>query len=532
MALYINTNIWSLNAQRALATSQADLTRALQRLSTTLRINSAADDPTGHAITERYTAQINGVDQSRRNVSLGTSFTQHADSNLNSINTQLQNIRTKIGAANGSGASVATRQQLQNEIIVLFNEVERVAQTTEFDGRKILSGANTNTVFQVGPNAADTVSVATDNFRSTNLGSYRLIGNGTGTNAGSVRGGGGETITIDGYLGKEEVVVPPISQVGAASAKEITRMVNALESKTGVKATARTEIEISFPSWAPPLGGYVLQLETGGLGAPGTVGLITVTPVAAVGAASFNLASTVAAFNASPVSTGTGVVMSLGATGDSIVLTSASGDNMIISLPAGANPANIPTEVRVRTLGLPLTSTDPNRARSFAAGAPSGSQAFTGQVIFDSQRAFSVVSEAKATPAPTTYPSPGLIFEKPSGTPPAKIQKSASVASVSTIDVTAGLASIRDAFAIIDGALDAVATQRAALGSTQNRFDSIIDNLDDDFVNLTEARGYIRDADIALESSNQTRASIQNQVNIAILGQANALQQAVLALLR
>ena len=525
MALYINTNIWSLNAQRALSASQADLTRALERLSTTLRINRAADDPTGHAIVERYTSQINGVDQARRNVSHGTVFAQHADSNLKSIDLQLQNIRTKIVAANVNGLSVPALQTLQNEIVGLLNEVERIAQTTEFDGRKILNNATTNTVFQVGPNAADTVSVATNDFRVSRFGVNRLFGNGTGTNIGGARGGTGEQITVEGYLGQEKVV---IGAAGApASAKMIAKAINAVQAGTGVSATARTEVEIT--GWGP--GTYTLTLEASNAGAPI---LFNFAPVAGVPPATVDLSDAVNTFNASSVSTDTGVVMSLNAAGDGVILTSAAGDNISVGVGGGVALASGLTFKPANYTG-PLTDT--NRVQSLAAGATTGSRTYTGQVIFDSERPFTVISEALTSVSPpvvatTPYPTPGLSLKKPATATLTKATESSTIVPVSKIDVTAGPASIRDAFAIIDGALAAVATQRAALGSTQNRFNAIIDNLDNDFVNLTTARGYIRDADIALESSIQTRASIQNEVNIAILGQANALQQAVLALLR
>ena len=534
MALYINTNIWSLNAQRALATSQADLTRALERLSTSLRINRASDDPTGHAVVERYTSQINGVDQSKRNVSHGTVFAQHAESNLESIKNLLSStdpanlgIRELIVKANVSTLSVQARQILQDEIVMKMNEVERIAQTTEFDGRKILNNSTTNTIFQVGPNAADTVSVATNDFRVNRFGVNRLLGNGTGTNSGGVRGAGGESIIIDGYVGQEKVSIPAAG-TGGASAKEIAKAVNAAQAGTGVSALARTDLEIV--GWAK--GSYVLQLDSANAGTPFTFAVLDgILP------GTVDLSGMVTAYNASSTRVTTGIEMSLNADGQGVILTSAAGDNITVTLPAGANPAGLPNTLILKPTNFTGATTgagvDGFRVQTLANTLTSGSRAFTGQVVFDSERPFTIISEP--VPLPTAapfYPDAGLVLKEPTVKTLPRATESSTPISLSTIDVTTGPTSIRDAFAIVDGALASVATQRAALGSTQNRFNSIIDNLSNDFVNLTTARGYIQDADIALESSIQTRASIQNQVNIAILGQANALQQAVLALLR
>ncbi len=522
MALYINTNIWSLNAQRALATSQAELTRSLERLSTTLRINRASDDPTGHAITERYTSQINGVDQARRNVSHGTIFAQHAESNLESINARLQEIRTKIVSANEGSLAFPQRQALQNEVNVLLSEVERIAQTAEFDGRKVLNGTFTNSVFQVGPNAADTVSVNTNDFRSASLGVYRVIGNASGSGP-SGKNRLAEKMTVSGALGASGPFDIAPAGIGTG-ARRIAEQVNGVSSKTGVTATAKTEVDIK--GWVD--GTYRLAIESDNVANPLSFdfGVKAALPGSLL---AFDLSTAVALFNQSDVSLQSGVVMSLNKAyldgSDSavagITLTNDKGSNIAISnKPASVNPGTKLT-ISGSIDGVAVTDT----VTADLPPAEPNQRIFTGQVIFDSDKPFSIRGETTDADYTNTRSL------KDTSATSKFITEQAKVVPIANIDITT-LEGVREAFAIVDGALSTVANQRASLGSVKNRFDWIISNLDSDFVNLSTARGYIRDADVALETSIQTRASIQQQVNIAILGQANALQQAVLALLR
>lgn len=165
MALIVNTNIASLNAQRNLATSQSNLANSLQRLSSGLRVNSAKDDAAGLAIAEGLTSAIRGGNQAVRNANDGISVGQTAEGALGQIANNVQRIREiAVQASNGS-ISDTNRSQLQKEVDQLTQEISRVVQTTEFNGTKLLSGGSTLT-FQVGysGSADNQVSVTlTDN---------------------------------------------------------------------------------------------------------------------------------------------------------------------------------------------------------------------------------------------------------------------------------------------------------------------------------------------------------------------------------
>ena len=184
MASTINTNISSLTAQRNLGTSQASLTTSIQRLSSGLRINSAKDDAAGLAISERFTSQIRGLNQAARNANDGISLAQTAEGAMQSASNILQRVRElAVQSANASN-SAGDRQALQAEVGQLVAELDRIGQTTEFNGSKLLDGTFGTAQFQVGANANQTIIAATANLRTNVYGNNQnLASNGSGIGA-------------------------------------------------------------------------------------------------------------------------------------------------------------------------------------------------------------------------------------------------------------------------------------------------------------------------------------------------------------
>ncbi|MEL0636181.1 flagellin [Marinomonas sp. TI.3.20] len=157
MALYVNTNTSSLNAQRQLMNSGKTLDTAYQRLSSGQRINSAADDAAGLQISDRLTSQVNGLNQSVRNANDGISLSQTAEGALDETTNMLQRMRTlSLQSANGSNTD-KDRSALQQEMSQLSKEINRVASDTTFGGRNLLDGTYDG-VFQVGADANQTIS--------------------------------------------------------------------------------------------------------------------------------------------------------------------------------------------------------------------------------------------------------------------------------------------------------------------------------------------------------------------------------------
>ncbi|MDQ2819357.1 MAG: flagellin, partial [Pseudomonadota bacterium] len=140
MASVINTNVASLNSQRNLSTSQASLATSLQRLSSGLRINSAKDDAAGLAISDRMSSQIRGMTQATRNANDGVSLAQTAEGALASSGDILQRVRELAVQSSNATNSSSDRQALQTEVGQLGSELNRIAQTTSFNGQALLDG--------------------------------------------------------------------------------------------------------------------------------------------------------------------------------------------------------------------------------------------------------------------------------------------------------------------------------------------------------------------------------------------------------
>jgi flagellin len=181
MAIYVNTNIASLNAQRNLSSSTDSLKTSLQRLSSGLRINSAADDPAGMAISQTMTLQINGNNQGIRNANDGVSLAQTAEGALGQVQNNLQTIRQIAVQASNGTISDTNRSQLQTQVDQLTQEISRIVQTTNFNGTMLLSGG-ANITFQVGASGTtDNQVVASGLDLTSGVNSYATSLTGTKT---------------------------------------------------------------------------------------------------------------------------------------------------------------------------------------------------------------------------------------------------------------------------------------------------------------------------------------------------------------
>ena len=212
MALYVNTNVSSLNAQRQLMSSGNTLDTAYERLSSGMRINSAKDDAAGLQISNRLTSQINGLNQAVRNANDGISLAQTAEGALDETTNMLQRIRTlAVQSANGSNKD-EDRVALQQEVGQLTAEINRVAGNTTFGGVNLLDGSYQGT-FQVGADSGQTIS-------------FSLSTAATG-------GTGGAGFTVSGMSSTYDVTSMSIStQSGAQSViANIDSMIAAVDSK-------------------------------------------------------------------------------------------------------------------------------------------------------------------------------------------------------------------------------------------------------------------------------------------------------------
>jgi len=187
MAMFINTNVASLNARRNLEKSTGVLGKTFSRLASGLRINSAADDAAGMAITTRLTSQIRGLNQAQRNANDGISLMQVAEGAMEETTNALQRIRElAIQASNDTNTS-ADRSNLQKEVSQLLSEVQRIATQTQFNGMNLLTGEFSGKTFQVGAYSGQTISFSITTASRAALGISNVdISTTTGTAASAI----------------------------------------------------------------------------------------------------------------------------------------------------------------------------------------------------------------------------------------------------------------------------------------------------------------------------------------------------------
>ena len=260
MALTINTNIAALNAQRNLGKTQGTLSQSLQRLSSGLRINSALDDAAGLAISNRMSSQIRGLNQAVRNANDGISLAQTAEGALQETTDILQRMRElAIQSANDTN-SATDRASLHSELNQLQQEMTRIADTTTFNGTKILDGSLSNAKFHVGAMANQTVSVSISDARATGLGSYTIetdnpAGVEASTHAGHYQAAGtamGKAVAAalgsNGYL-EETLTITDAAETAQTEVisadEEIDDTVSALNDLTGVRAVGYNQAVLS-----------------------------------------------------------------------------------------------------------------------------------------------------------------------------------------------------------------------------------------------------------------------------------------------
>ncbi|MBC8213000.1 MAG: flagellin FliC, partial [Gammaproteobacteria bacterium] len=312
MPQFINTNVQSLNTQRALNSSQSSLQTSLQRLSSGLRINSAKDDAAGLAISDRMTSQIRGLNQAVRNANDGISLAQTAEGALQSTTSSLQRIRELAIQSANSTNSASDRQALNNEVSQLLAEVQRVGVNTQFNGQNLLDGTFSSAQFQVGANAAQTISMTITGSTTNLLGAYQATG--TAVSAAAFDGAG---FTINGTeIGVSAATTAPGFTADSAAAKAAA--INGKTNDTGVTATSSTTL-----TGNAPLAG--VGLSNGEL----VINGISIGSVASSSNVVTQGRSAATAINA--VTSQTGVTASANATTGALTLSSSEGRNITVS---------------------------------------------------------------------------------------------------------------------------------------------------------------------------------------------------------
>jgi len=569
MPQVINTNVTSLNAQRNLHKSQNALQTSMQRLSSGLRINSAKDDAAGLAISDRFIAQINGLNQASRNANDGISLAQTAEGALEETTNALQRMRTLAVQAANDTSSKSDRQAIQLEIDQLVSEINRIGKTTQFNGKNLLDGSDNEFSFQIGPNPEQMLSVKMSDMRASALGqqpgivqteSHRLAISGdaagnvgiTDVVSGAASGVAvklGDVI-IDIAAGAQDVdiaqaryggniiqyasgdLVDPLNlNYGEGTAKQIAERVNSIRKLAetdangqvvfeGVYASAKTEFTITDvsknDSGDMPTSGAALNYSFVGQGtlANGDIKIngIDIGPVSiSVNDADGSLVSAINAKSGT-----TGVSASINKNGQ-LSLTADDGRDIVLQVKQAA--ANL-----VFAGGGSSVNGSGNTAYDYPTGPLE--LRITGQVYYSAGDTISV-DAGSANEAYAGLDS--SITTTASGS--AMLANQAAVGTIENADVTTVEGANR-LMNSVDSALEQVDSLRALLGAAQNRFEMTIRNLDNVAENLAAANSRIRDADFAKETTEMTRNQILQQAGTAMLSQANALTQNVMQLLQ
>ena len=476
--LSVNTNVASLNAQRNLAIAGKSLSKSLERLSSGLRINRAADDAAGLAISEGLRSQVRGLNQAVRNANDGISMLSTAEGAAVEVTNMLQRVRELAVQSANDINSASNRASLQEEVDQLVAEITRVAETVEFNGLQLIDGSFTSKKLQVGAARGQTLDVSIGDMRAETLGSIALA-----TSAGTTGVIAANTVEINGVdLGATVASNDTVSTFGNAySAISYAKTVNEKSALSGVYANVLDTVKTGDVAVA---GGTINagDLQLNGV----TFGEITVLAADGDGALrdAINAQSNV-----------TGVMAELTA-GNELVLTADDGRN--ISFDGSVNTGALWTT----TVG-------------FSTAADS-TATFTGTYELYSDDAVTITGAAADLAAAGMTSITSIAVDANS--------------AVSRVDVSTQQ-SAGDTIFMVDNALRQLSTERSKIGAYVNRLDSTVSNLRAISENLAASDSRIRDADFASETANLTKAQILQQAGTAILAQANVTPQAALSLL-
>jgi flagellin len=486
MALTLNTNIDSLTAQNNLGGSQGLLSQALTRLSSGLRINSAADDAAGLAISQQFTTQINGTNQAINNANDAVSEAQTAGGALSTIVNNLQSIRTlAVEAANGSN-SASDRKALDAQVQQQIAEITQIASQTSFNGASVLNGSSGTTTYQVGANVGNTISInLAQGVQGNQIGqvatSSKTVSTAALTGGLTIAVGTSAAVTVG--ASSVYATTSPGQTADSAYAKAAT--INAADI-SGLTATASTSVTettafgsivagTSGGTYALSINGTAIYAGTGDLGASTT---LTANQLAT----QINL-----------YSSQDGNVTASVSTGGALTLTAADGADIVVTQSVGSGltgtglSSNLASTLGTTNEGTVTLSADSN----IQLGGAASDIAALGQISGNIALGTSTLSNQ-------------------------------SVLTVSAANNT---------IAAVDSALATVSNFQSQLGAIQNRFTAAVSNLTSTSQNLTQSRSTIQDANFAQETAKLTQAQVLTQAGISVLAQANQEPQLILKLL-
>lgn len=505
MSLVINTNISSLNAQNNLTKSQSALSQATQRLSSGLKINSAADNAAGFAISQRYTTQIGGLNQASSNASDAINLAQTAGSALDQVTANLQAIRDlAVQSANGTYTD-ADRSSIDQEVQQRLAEITRIANQTTFNGSNVLDGSMKTKSFQIGADVGQTISVSLGtSVKSSAMGQVAEVSTGDISSLFATSTGTGTAATAGTAVGSTAASLTYTT--GTDDTLSVDGNDVTLQSSYANSGALVTDVQNQLNSAAA--GKYTVSADS--------TGKLTIATTATGASAT------------APVITGDGASAAMG--------------TPVTTNGAAATTGSTAPDLSKETLKINGTSVDLSGVKSLqdlsdainAAGITGVSAAVNGNgngINFYSSSALTIDDSNSATTGnagsvittAATDASTNATYTQ--GTA-AATGGSLANGSVSTVD------DANDLISRVDVALKTVSDFAAQLGAVQNRFQSTISTVAAQTTNLQASQSTIQDADFAAETANLSKAQVLQQAGISVLSQANSNPQQVLKLLQ
>ncbi|EJV8582504.1 flagellin A [Campylobacter jejuni] len=572
MGFRINTNVAALNAKANADLNSKSLDASLSRLSSGLRINSAADDASGMAIADSLRSQANTLGQAISNGNDALGILQTADKAMDEQLKILDTIKTKATQAAQDGQSLKTRTMLQADINRLMEELDNIANTTSFNGKQLLSGNFINQEFQIGASSNQTVKATIGATQSSKIGLTRFETGGRISSSGEVQFTLKNYNGIDDFKFQKVVISTSVGTGLGALADEINKNAD----KTGVRATFTVETRGMA---AVRVGTTSDTFAINGV----TIGKVAYEDGDANGAL-------VSAINS--VKDTTGVEASIDANGQ-LLLTSREGrgikiegsigggafinkdmmenygrlslvknDGKDISISGtnlssagfGANnfisqasvslreskgqiDANIADAMGFGSVNKGVMLAQVSSVSAYMSAAGSGFSSGSGYSVGSGKNYSTGFANAIAISAASQL---STVYNVSAGSGFSSGSTLSQFATMKTTalgvkDETAGVTTLKGAMAVMDIAETAITNLdqiRADIGSVQNQVTSTINNITVTQVNVKAAESQIRDVDFAAESANYSKANILAQSGSYAMAQANSVQQNVLRLLQ
>ncbi|HED1118718.1 TPA: flagellin A [Campylobacter coli] len=574
MGFRINTNVAALNAKANADLNSKSLDASLSRLSSGLRINSAADDASGMAIADSLRSQANTLGQAISNGNDALGILQTADKAMDEQLKILDTIKTKATQAAQDGQSLKTRTMLQADINRLMEELDNIANTTSFNGKQLLSGNFINQEFQIGASSNQTVKATIGATQSSKIGLTRFETGGRISSSGEVQFTLKNYNGIDDFKFQKVVISTSVGTGLGALADEINKNAD----KTGVRAT--------------------FTVETRGMAAvrAGTTSDTFAINGVTIGKVEYkdgdSNGALVAAINS--VKDTTGVEASIDANGQLLLssregrgikiegsigggafinkdmmenygrlsLVKNDGKDILISgtnlssAGFGANnfisqasvslreskgqiDANIADAMGFGSVNKGVMLAGASSVSAYMGAAGSGFSAGSGYSV-GSGKNYSTVFTAANTITISAASQLSKVYNVSAGSGFSSGSTLSQFATMKTAafgvkDETAGVTTLKGAMAVMDIAETAITNLdqiRADIGSVQNQVTSTINNITVTQVNVKAAESQIRDVDFAAESANYSKANILAQSGSYAMAQANSVQQNVLRLLQ